>query len=122
FISMFGRLDWDATTLARGYLDAMDVELLVTPPLDAAPFAGRGLLPLMSEKDAVYYANPGHMGHAWVNYAVRRVYAEAEAIDYFLGQRFDPHREVIVEQATRRHYARPGPDVLAATAPIREDR
>jgi hypothetical protein len=122
FISMFGRLDWDAVRSAYGYLDAMDVELVIAPPSYELALGQGGLIPVMSEPAAVYLTNPTHMGHAWVNYAVRRAYTEAEALDHFVGPRFDPHREVIVEQSMRREYESPNPHAEQATLPLREER
>ncbi|HVW30206.1 MAG TPA: YfhO family protein [Polyangiaceae bacterium] len=122
FISMFGRLDWTAVARAKGYLDAMDVELAVVPSVVANGLVASGFVEAARSETDAYLTNPNRMGHAWVNYAVRTARTRDQALGYFMGDRFDPHREVVLEAPTRRAYPEPGPSTAKATAPITEHR
>lgn len=122
FISMFGRLDWDAVARARGYLDAMNVELAVVPSVYAGGLVARGFVDVEHSETDSFLTNPNRMGHAWVNYAVRPAFSREQSLEYFLGDRFDPHHEVVLEEPTRRGYPLPGPSTAGATAPGAEHR
>jgi hypothetical protein len=122
FISMFGRLDWDAVTRAKGYLDAMNVEIAVVPSVVATDLVARGFVPADLSESDVFLQNPRRMGNAWVNYAVRTAVSREQALEYFMGDRFDPHREVVLEAPTRNAYPLPGPFTESATLPLAEHR
>jgi hypothetical protein len=88
---------WKSAVTAAGFLDAMDVDLVVVPDGSAQLFADRGYVRLRHSKPNSLMRSRSRIGRAWVNYAVHRVATENDALDYILGDRFDPHREVVVE-------------------------
>jgi hypothetical protein len=122
FISMFGRLDWTAVARAKGYLDAMNVELAVVPSIFKGGLVERGFVEADHSETDSFLTNPNRMGHAWVNYAVRTAFSREQSLEYFLGERFDPHREVVLEEPTHNAYPLPGPFTGNATTPIAEHR
>jgi hypothetical protein len=105
FVPLFARIDWPKLTTAKGFLDAMDVEFMAAPPGLTPLMLGHGLAVARASTYMGLFYNPAHMGHAWVNYAVRRVHSEEEALDYVVGARFDPHHEVVLEEAPRTSFA-----------------
>jgi hypothetical protein len=122
FVSLFGRLDWGALYRAKGYLDAMNVELVVAPPVVVESLRSRGLVETVRSETDSFLVNPARMGHAWVNYAVQPAASERQALEYFVGARFDPHREVLLEAPTKNVFPLPGTATPAATFPLAEHR
>jgi hypothetical protein len=121
FIPMLGKVDWEALGRARGYLNAMDVELIVAPSDAEELLTKSGLTLIDTDGAKSFFRNPDQMGHAWVNFAARYVSSETESLDYFLGSDFDPHREVLLEAPTKRAYPEPS-ETLEAAPPVAEHR
>ena len=122
YISLFGRLDWVAVQRAKGYLDAMNVELVVAPPSVVESLQARGFMEAARSETDSFMVNPARMGHAWVNYAVLTARSERQALEYCVSARFDPHREVVVEQQTTHAFRLPWPGTRSATPPLAEHR
>ncbi|HEX3595416.1 MAG TPA: YfhO family protein [Polyangiaceae bacterium] len=122
YVSLFGWLDWKAVSRAQGYLEAMNVELVVAPPFAVEAFAARGFVERSRSEVDSFLINPARMGSAWVNYAVLNAPSDAQALEYFVGPLFDPRREVMLEQSTRHAFPIPGLGTPRATAPLAEHR
>jgi hypothetical protein len=110
FVPVFARLDWPKLMTAKGFLDAMDVEFVAAPAGRAPLMFASGFTVARASTYVGLFYNPTHMGHAWVNYAVRRVRSEEEALNYVTGAHFDPHQEVVLEEAPRASFAERAPD------------
>jgi hypothetical protein len=120
FIPLFAQLDWPTLMRAKGFLDAMDVEF-VAAPLEHTALVARHHLEVVRRGAYVsLLRNSDHMGHAWVNYAVKRVNSEEAALDYVLSGRFDPHQEVLLEEPPRGSFAERTTE--SVTPPIGEHR
>jgi hypothetical protein len=122
YFAMLGVLDWYSVSRARGYLDAMDVEIIAAPSGFDGLLADAGLFLVRSVAGKSFFENPAHLGHAWVNFAVRRARSEDDALDFFLGPTFDPRREVLLEAPTRREYPAPDTETPDAMRPNWEQR
>ncbi|HEX4336301.1 MAG TPA: YfhO family protein [Polyangiaceae bacterium] len=118
YISLFGRIDWDAVRRAKGYLDAMNVELVVAPPAAVEQLRSRGFVEAARSETDSFMVNPMRMGSAWVNYAVRKVPTARKALEYTVGAHFDPHREVVLEEPTKLDYPSPSAETPRATPPL----
>jgi hypothetical protein len=121
FVPMFGGLDWTAVGRARGYLDAMDVELIAAPSAVGDLLTESGLRLMATEGARSFFGNPHRMGHAWVNFAARYASSEAESLDYVLGSDFDPHREVLLEAPTKHVFPEPT-EPFDVAPPVSEHR
>jgi hypothetical protein len=91
-------LDWRTFGAAEGFLDALDVEYVVAPLLDA------GALPEVSWErapqnrgDVALLRNRERPGRAWVAYGASVAASEPAALERLLAPDFDPRREVILE-------------------------
>lgn len=104
YLTMFASIDWGRVAGAPGFLDAMDVQYVAAPHAATPALASNGWRMLRATREHALFENEHHMGHAWINYAVRRVQSEGEALETVLGSDFDPHHEVIVEEPTARVY------------------
>jgi hypothetical protein len=100
FLPVYGTIDWNALLDARGLLNAMDVELISAQARAARFFADHGFSPVRRSGDLMLFDNPERMGHAWVSYGVHREASEDGALDYVLGNRFDPRRATLLEGDT----------------------
>jgi len=101
-------VDWEKLSLARGFLDAMNLQYMVAPSNKAGVFINRRLEFVRTTPDGLLLSNPTRMGTAWVNHAVRVIPDPAAARRYVLGPSFDPRREVVLEKAPQRPYPTDG--------------
>ncbi len=108
-------LDWQALAKMRGFLDAMDLRYLSIHPSVVWGLRGARLDRVAESPDEVLFENVDRMGPAWVCEGVYPAKSEADAGTYVLGARFDPHWEVVLEEATRHTYPRRSP--LPASRP-----
>jgi hypothetical protein len=120
FLPTFAAISWDLVLRARGFLDAMDVELLTAHPTQVRPFYDVGFRPLRRSGGTMLFANDGRLGHAWVNRGVQRVSGDEAALDAVTSGTFDPHRWVILEGPTRHTY--PAVDPGLPVLPLAERR
>jgi hypothetical protein len=90
-------LGWTALARAPGFLDAMNVELLLVPDEVAPLFMQHGFMSVRHADRASLLRKRDRLGPAWVNYAVYRASSEKDALDTVFGESFDPRREVVVE-------------------------
>jgi hypothetical protein len=118
FISMFSSINWPATLHARGFLDAMDVELIAAHRSLTTLFIDHGFHIARRRRSVTLFSNPDRMGHAWVNYAVRTFDTEPKALNYILSSEFKPQEEVVLEEPTRHQY--PASTREPVTLPIAE--
>jgi hypothetical protein len=95
---LFGHLAWDEIARARSFLDALDVDVIAVPKPVAEDFAKASSLgDIASNGETVLFRNHTRIGHAWVVYTARAAESEDSAFDLVLGGRFDPRREVVLE-------------------------
>lgn len=118
YLTMFASLDWEKAARATGFFDAMDVAYVAAPSAMAHLFIESGFRMSRGRENLALLENDHHMGHAWINYAVRSLPSEDDALHYVLGSEFDPHREVVLEESTERSY--PGTSELPADPPEAE--
>ncbi len=119
---LYDTMTWPATVRASGFLDAMDVNLVVVPDTAARLFAAHGYRRVRHVRPTSVMQNRRRIGQAWVNYSVHRVNSRREALDYVLGDQFDPHREVVIEEPLSRDYpVRTEDSVTVARAEIGND-
>ncbi|MBM4362492.1 MAG: hypothetical protein FJ104_07405, partial [Deltaproteobacteria bacterium] len=104
FLPTFGKIQIPRLLRARGFLDMMDVEVVVMHRTFTPALAATGLDLLATDGDDMLASNPARMGPAWVNYAVQRPKGADRVRDYVLGARFSPSREVVLEAPTRNEY------------------
>jgi hypothetical protein len=99
-----GRADWRALAAAEGFLDALDVGLVVAPAMNAALFAAHGLDRMPSEPGPLaVFRNRDPGARAWVVHGAT-TRDQGDAFDRLLSPDFDPRREVILERATDAAY------------------
>ncbi|HVU00436.1 MAG TPA: YfhO family protein [Polyangiaceae bacterium] len=101
FLPMYGHIDWAKLLAARGYLAALDVEFIAGDVMYSNVYVSSGLKPVRRSGNQMLFQNGTRLGHAWVNYAVRRIDAEEKVLDYVIGPHFDPRLEVVLEEDTR---------------------
>src|SRR5262249_2635051 len=104
YAAVFASIDWKALMRARGLLDALDVEYVAAPLLQAPTLLEAGLEPVRTTGYFELFENPKRRGHAWVNHAVQRVPSEGAALDRVLDATFDPREAAVVEDDTRGQY------------------
>jgi hypothetical protein len=92
------RLDWNAFGAAEGFLDALDIEVVVASWLiaSALPEASWERAPQNPSASALL-RNRERPGRAWVAYGASVASSEQAALDRLLSPSFDPRREVILE-------------------------
>lgn len=100
FIPLFARIDWPKLLNASGFLDAMDVQFIAAHAGFTPLFLAHDLELTARNDEYELFRNADRMGHAWVNYAVRRAASEPEALEYVLSPSFDPHQEALLEGPT----------------------
>ena len=105
FIVFFAAINWEKVVAARGFLDAMDVQYIVGRASESALLAAAKFVPFRRSGPHTMLENDRHLGHAWVNYAVRNARTSEAALDFVLSPEFDPHDFVVLEKPTVRHYA-----------------
>jgi hypothetical protein len=120
FLPILAAIDWNTFLDARGFLDAMDVELISTNAGNARTLIAHGLRAVRRSADTMLFENRGRMGHAWVNYAVVRADGEDATLDYVLGTAFDPRRHAVLEVPTTHVF--PAESDAPVTAPMAERR
>lgn len=120
FLPTYATIDWDLLLSARGFLDAMDVELITAHPAQIKDLAELGFRPLRRSGVALLLANDARMGHAWVTRGVRRVSGDEAALAAVTGESFDPRRAVLLEGPTRHGY--PEADLAEPVRPRAERR
>jgi hypothetical protein len=117
---IFDHLNWTKFGSASGFLDALDVDVVVVPLLYARTLARLGFQVVRRGAGLVLMRNPDPMGHAWVSYAVRVIRSADAAREYVMGREFDPHREVVLEAPPLGTY--PPSSTEPATLPRAEHR
>jgi hypothetical protein len=102
---VFGRADWEAVARAEGFLDALDVGLVVAPQRMAETFAAHGLDRTGgTAAHLALYANRDPGVRAQVVFAATVLPALDAALTRVLAPGFDPRREVVLEQSPAGHY------------------
>jgi hypothetical protein len=101
FLPMYGTINFRRLTAAHGYLNALDTQFIAADVAFQDVFTRAGFLAGRRGGRNVLFENPGRMGHAWVNYAVHRESSQEDSLDYVIGRKFDPRREVVLEGDTR---------------------
>ena len=102
---VLGRLDWDALARAEGFLDALDVGLVVAPSRLEQAFATHGLDRVGgAAAHLALYANRDRGARAQVVYAANVLPAPEAGLARVLAADFDPRREVVLEEAPRGRY------------------
>jgi len=98
FDANWHRLDWAAFAKAQGLLDALDVEWVVAPAVEAGAFdPGEWNALGAVGQDPALLRNRERPGRAWVAHGTSVAANEQAALERLLAPDFDPRREVILE-------------------------
>jgi hypothetical protein len=102
---VLGKVDWGALARAEGFVDALDVGLVVGPQRVTEDFAAHGLDRTGgTAAHLALYANRERGARAQVVYAATVLPALEAALTRVLAPGFDPRREVVLEQSPAGHY------------------
>jgi hypothetical protein len=122
---VLGRMDWDAVARAEGFLDALDVGLVVAPQRVTEAFAAHGLDPTGgSAAHLALFRNRDPGARARVVYAATVLPELDAALTRVLAPDFDPRREVVLEEAPAGSYPAlasepPAPAIVRRDGPTR---
>lgn len=107
--------NWERFASAHGFLDAMNLQLVVAPISNSGILVVNGLTMRRYRpwQDALF-ENTDRMGDAWINYGVRVVDSPEKALASVFSSEFDPRREVVLEQFPSKRY--PEFDIPPATS------
>ena len=98
-------VDWNALARAEGFVDALDVGLVVAPQRVTEEFAAHGLDRTGgTAAHLALYANRDRGARAQVVYAATVLPALDAALTRVLAPGFDPRREVVLEQSPAGRY------------------
>ncbi len=113
-LSFFDFPNWERFASAKGFLDAMNLQVVIAPVSHSAQLVANGLIMRRYRpwRDALF-ENSDRMGHAWINYGVRVVDSPEKALIAVFSSDFDPRREVVLERFPSNRY--PQIDIPRAT-------
>jgi hypothetical protein len=112
--SFFDFPNWERFASAQGFLDAMNLQVVIAPVSHSSVLVANGLMMRRYRPriDALF-ENTDRMGHAWINYGVRVVDSSEKALISVFSRDFDPRREVVLERFPANRY--PEIDIPTAT-------
>ncbi len=109
------RLNWSVLAQRPGYLDTLDVSVVVAPRMAAPQLEHAGLQPAASSSETLsVLLNTDRPGRAWGVHAVRIVDSPDAALAELMSPDFDPARVAILEAPTSKAY--PAESSLPPTA------
>ncbi|MBN1654271.1 MAG: YfhO family protein [Deltaproteobacteria bacterium] len=118
--SFYDFSNWKRFVSAKGFLDAMNLQSIIAPIRYSETLISSGLQMVRYRPwiDALF-ENPDRMGHAWINYGATIVDSPEKALVYVFSSKFNPRREVVLEQLPRNKYSEHNPP---EAEPVRDIR